>query len=188
MFKQADRRRGVDANGRTTGSINSRLLEADFFATVAQVVHMVEIDAGNDRDVGIEYVHGIEPPAKAHLKNGHIDASIDEPGHRAQCAEFEVGQRNVVACRVDPFEGSDEFSVACLPAGDPHAFVVAQQMRRGVEAGLVAGGIEDGSQVRTGRAFAVGTADDDERKIRNQAKRVLDPTHPVEAEIDRTGM
>src|SRR3569623_1467479 len=61
-------------------------------------------------------------------------------------------------------------------------------MRLGVMAGLVTGGFDDGGQIRTGRAFAVGTADDDERKFRNETKRILDPSLPIEAEIVRTVM
>src|SRR5574340_880119 len=127
-----------------TGPVDTRLLEADFFAAVAQVVHVVKIDAGDDCNVSVEYVHGIEPPAEADLKNGHVDTGIDEPGHGAERAEFEIGQRDFTACRVDPLEHSDEFGVARLFAGDSHAFVVAQQMGGTIEAGAVAGCAEYG--------------------------------------------
>ena len=169
-------------------AVDARLLEADFFARVAQIIHVIEVDAGDDRDVGIEHIHRIEPPAEADFEDGHVDAGSDELHHRAQRAEFEIGQRGVAAGRVDPLERSDQFGVARFPAGNAHAFVVAQQMGRGVETGPVAGGAEDGFQIGTGGALAVGAADHDQRESRGKPERILDAPHPLQSQFDRAGM
>ena len=51
-----------------------------------------------------------------------------------------------------------------LPARDAHALVVAQQVRRGVEAGLVAGAGKNALQHRAHGAFAVGAGHGDDRE------------------------
>ena len=73
-------------------------------------------------------------------------------------------------------------------AADPHAFVVAQQMRRGVAADAVTGMCQHRFQHCTARTLAVGAADRDERKSRIDPQRAAHLLDAVEAEGNRLRM
>src|SRR6185503_1605757 len=75
--------------------------------------------------------------------------------------------------------------VRSLDAGDANALVVAQQVRRGIEAGAVTRGAQDGLEHRAGRALAVGAADCDDGAIDSDSHPGANLGNPIQAERDR---
>ena len=59
---------------------------------------------------------------------------------RGERAEFEIRLRDVAARGLDALEGGDQRVIVGIVAVEPHALVVAQQVRRGVRADAIAGG------------------------------------------------
>ncbi len=112
----------------------------------------------------------------------------DETLHRGQRAEFEVGQGNVTAHLFDLLKRRAQLRIARLLFRDAHPLVVVQQMRRGVAADTVSGGMQDGFQHRAHRPLAVGAADHDDRKIRLQIQPLFDLRHALQAERDGFGV
>jgi hypothetical protein len=98
---------------------------------------MVDADAGEHRAVGIEHVDGVQRPPSP---TSRIAASSFAPRKQQgrQRAEFEVGELDCAARALDRANASQSALVARLAPADAHALVVAQQVRRGIEAGAVA--------------------------------------------------
>jgi len=71
---------------------------------------------------------------------------------------------------------------------DPYPLVVVQQMRRGIAADAVSGGMQDRFQHRAYRALAVGAADDDNGEIRLEIQPLFDLRHALQTERYRFGM
>src|SRR3954449_832728 len=74
----------VAADRRLTGSEDAGLLERDLLACVAEILHMVERDAHDERAVGIERVDRIESAAESNLQHRHVDARLHEQPHRGE--------------------------------------------------------------------------------------------------------
>jgi len=149
---------------------------------------VIEVDAGDNGHIPIEYVHRIEPSAESDFEDGDVNAGIDEPGHGSQRTEFEIGQRGIATRRPDFFERRDQFGIAGLLSGNPYPLVVAQQMRRSIEAGFVTGGQKNGFQIGTGRTLAIGTRDDNERERRGKSECRPDLAHPIKPQCNSIGM
>ena len=188
MLDQARRRLGIAADGRIAGAENARLLAADGLARGAEKIHVIEIDAGDDGDVGLVDVGGVEPPAEADLEDDGVERLRGEDLPRRQRAELEIGQRHVAARRFDPREALAQRGVVDRPPVDADALVVIDQMRRGVEADAIAGAAQDALEHGAGRALAVGAADEDDRAGLALAQAAADFAHPVEAQRDRLGV
>ena len=87
-------------------------------------------------------------------------------------------QRHVEAARVDE------------TAGEPDALVEAHEMGRVVDVDLLAGGFEEGAQVRDGRALAVGAGDMNDRgdAILWAAHALEQPDLAIEMQVDELGV
>src|SRR5690606_24998102 len=81
-------------------------------------------------------------------------------------------------------EGGAERGIVDRHAVQADAFVVSEDMRRGIAADLVAGAVDDVLEVGAGRSLAVGAADDDHRAVLDLAKRRLDLADAFQAELD----
>ena len=80
------------------------LLAADRFAVGAEVLHVVEVDAGDDGAVGIDDVDRVEPPAQADFEDRHVERRRGQQAHDRQRRELEIGERHVLARRFDALE------------------------------------------------------------------------------------
>ena len=66
---------------------------ADVLARRSEVVDVVDVDARDDRDVGIDDVDGVEPAAQADFEDHGIERGAREEPQRGQRAELEIGER-----------------------------------------------------------------------------------------------
>src|SRR5262249_35424386 len=120
---------------RLTAAKNPRLLAANRVERIAEPVAMIESDRRDDANVGIEKIHGIEPPAEPDFEHRDVDATRGENQQRGQRIEFEVSERRPRARTLDALERIDELLIARLRAIHADAFVVANEMRRSEYAG-----------------------------------------------------
>jgi hypothetical protein len=145
---------------------------------------MIDPDAGEHRAIRLDDIDRIEATAQADFENRCFDSCFGEPIERGEGAELEVGKGDSAPCGLDTRERFAKRIVGRLRAGDAHALVVAQKVRRGIEPRAVAGGAQDGLQHRAGRALAVGAADSDDRTVELDSQSGVDLRHALQPERD----
>ena len=59
-FQHGRRRRRLADHQRCAGAQDASLLRADGLARVAEILLMIQVDAGNDGNIRIDYVHGVQ--------------------------------------------------------------------------------------------------------------------------------
>lgn len=123
----------IAAQGRFAGAQDTGFLESHAFAGIAQPVRMVQADAGDQRQVGVDQVDRIQAPAKADFQHREVQPGALEQPEGGQRAHFEIGQGNLATCGLHRREGVAQLRIAGLDAIDPHPLVVAQQVRRAVD-------------------------------------------------------
>ena len=125
---------------RAAGAEDPRLLAADGFDVAAQPVAMIERDRRHQRDVGVDHIDGIEPPAHADFEHDGIELAVSKTSKRGQRVELEESERVVAARRVDALERGDQRRRRRLSTpSSSDALVVAKQMRRCERADAIAG-------------------------------------------------
>ena len=72
---------------------------------------MVEVDAGDDGDVAVEDVDGIEPAAEADFEDDDVGLFADEDVGGGEGVELEIGERDVAARGFDALEGIGDEAV-----------------------------------------------------------------------------
>jgi hypothetical protein len=159
VIEQALRWVVVAENRGPPGAEDAGLLEADGLAVVAEEGLVVEIDTRDDGDIRIDHVHGVEAAAEADLEDRDIELRFGEEGECRERAEFEIRERDIATRALHLLERCGERFVARLGTTNTNALVIAEQVRRGVEADLVAGFEEDLLGERAGGTLAVGAAD-----------------------------
>ena len=70
----------------------------------AEVLGVVDVDAGDHRAVGVEGVDRVEAPAEADLEDHQVERRRREQARDRQQRELEVGQRDVAARALDRLE------------------------------------------------------------------------------------
>ncbi len=188
MTDKCRRRLLVTAYRRHTCAEDAGFFAADAFPVRTEIVHVVEIHGGDHRAVPVECVNRIEPPAEPDFQHGNVHILTDEDIHRSQRAEFKIRQRIRRACIFDTLECRHEAGIVDFAPRNPYALVVAQQMGRGVQADTIAGTGQNGLKHRAHRAFAVGTAYGNDRKIWPEAEPVAHRGHPFQPHVDGPGM
>ena len=106
----------------------------------AEPVAVVEIDRRDQRDVGVDDVDRVEPPAHARPRaRSHRAARRRRPASAASALNSKNVSVSVAARRVDALERRDQRLVGNFDAADGDALVIAKQMRRGERADAIAG-------------------------------------------------
>ncbi len=82
----------IAAQGRFAGAQDTGFLESHAFAGIAQPVRMVQADAGDQRQVGVDQVDRIQAPAKADFQHREVQPGALEQPEGGQRAHFEIGQ------------------------------------------------------------------------------------------------
>ncbi len=188
VIQQRLRGDGIAADGRPAAAIDMGFFEADFFTRVAQPVGVVQVDAGDDGDVGIDDVDGIQASAQADFEHDRVQPRLREEAQNGQRGEFKIRQRHIAARGFDGLELRDEVLVGGDLAVDAGTLVEVDEVRRGVQAHLVASRKQDGLEHGTGGTFAVGAADHEFDAGQRQLHAVRDLAHPVQPHVDRGGV
>ena len=55
---------------------------------------MVDVDAGDDGDIGVDHVDRVEAPAEADFEDRHVEPGAGQQMHDGQGGEFEIRQRD----------------------------------------------------------------------------------------------
>ena len=129
-LQQARRWRAVGDDGEALVSENAGLLAADVVPVAAQPVLVVEPDVGDERGIGTEDVHRIEPAAQADFQHLHLDSGLAEQPECRQRAELEIAERHALLRprHLDGGKGPAQRGVIRRQTIDRHALVVAVQM------------------------------------------------------------
>lgn len=90
---------------------------------------MVDTNAGDQGQVGIGQVHGVEPSTQADFQHHGIQGSALEQPEGRQGAHLEIGQGDIATRRFDCGEGLTEGLIAGEAVVELDALVVAQQVR-----------------------------------------------------------
>ena len=134
---------------------------------------MVQADRRDDREVGIQQVHRIQPPAQADFHHGVIQRGLGQHLESGQCSELEIGQAGVLTGQLDAFEGIEQSRVADRHPLQLDALVVAVQMRRGIAAISMPKAAKQPANRRHRRAFAVGPGDYENRSRGSRGTHAL---------------
>ncbi|KEP73304.1 hypothetical protein HR12_14440 [Microbacterium sp. SUBG005] len=78
-------------HGRLIGPENTGLLTANALAVRAQPVGVIQRDAGDDGDIRIHHIGGIQTPAQPHFQDHHVQLRLLKQPQRRQGAVFEIG-------------------------------------------------------------------------------------------------
>src|ERR1700682_3947051 len=125
---------------------------------------MIERDVGDDADLRLNHISGVEPPAHADLEHRNIYFLSREVFKSDGGQHFEkAGMPWQFILSDEPLGGSvdhvvqqGKLVVADFFPIDSDALVDPNQMRRGVQARAYTGSLQDRSQGCCGRAFAIG--------------------------------
>jgi len=150
---------------------------------------VIEIDRRHDGHVRVHDIHGIEASAKADFEDRDVELRAREQPQRGERSELEVREGDRCAAFhariLDAVERFDERDVRRFDAVDPHPFVVAEQVRRRVQADAKAGAAEHALEHRARRSLAVRPGDGDDRAGHRRLQAHVDGAHAIEAESDR---
>ena len=153
-------------NRRTGAPEDPGLLAADRLERVAKVIAVVQADRGDDGDIGVDRIDRIEAPAEPDLEHDELDTEVIEGEERRGGRVLEERQRDLAPRRLDALEHLDEARRVDLGAVDADAFLVATQVRGGVEPDALAGRTQHRLEEGGDRALAVGAADRDDTGAR----------------------
>ncbi|MCY1278493.1 hypothetical protein D9M70_272210 [compost metagenome] len=123
----------VTAQSRPALTQDAGFLEGDGIAAIPQPFGMIEADAGDQCQIGVDQVDRIQPPTEPDLENRSIQTGTLEQPESRQGAHLEIGQGNLAACRLDCSECLTELIIAGFDAIDSDSLVVAQQVGRAVD-------------------------------------------------------
>jgi hypothetical protein len=177
----------IGTQRRLSCAKNTRFLKTDAVAIGAQPVGMIKRYCRHNGDIRFVGIDRVKPPAQTHLENDGLDTGLSKNLPCGQCAKFKIGQCYVAGLlprSFDPGKSRTQDLVARRYTVQANAFVIHHEMRRGVAAHLIAGTVDDVFQIGTGRTFAIGATDDDDRAMLSLPEHVLDQANPVKAQFD----
>lgn len=151
---------------RHPGFDDAGFFAGDFGEGVAEPFLVVVLDVGDDAGEGGDDVGGVEAAAEAGFPNDDVAFLFGEPNEGHDGDDFEEGGVIAFGKLGEEFahEGDEagDFGFGDELAIDLDAFGEGDEVRRGVEAGFVAGVAVDRFEHGAGGAFAIGAGDVDE--------------------------
>src|SRR5690606_1774626 len=161
------------------------LLPADRLAVRAEPFGMVEIDARDQRRIGVDRVRRVEAAAHADLEDRDVRVPPLEEEKRRDGRRLEIRQRDRTEARLDRFKDLDQLGIRRVAAVEADPLVEAHEMRRRERTDTIARRAIDALQDRDARALAVRAADRDHLVARrDEMERVEDHPDPIEAHVD----
>ena len=155
MREQARGRRAIrDHRGRGAPH-DSRLLSADRFAVVAEPILMIEVDAHDQRAVGIYCIDRIQAAAHANLQNRDVGFATREVEQRRDRGRLEIRQSHGAERVLDAAEKIDELLVGRVLAVEPDTLVESPQVRRRKRTDIVTCVPIDALEHRHARSFPI---------------------------------
>ena len=185
LDQRAWRRFVAAKNGRSAGAKDPSLLACDRLEVRAQPFRVIDPERNDDRDVGVDDVYRVEPPAHADLEDDRVRPGGIENQERRERIELEEGQ-GIRSERIgDPLERRDKRGRRDRVSLEPDALGIVDEVRRGEGGGAVALLAENRIGERDAGALAVGATDRDHRAARRRPPAAPgDPRHPLETGLD----
>ena len=178
-------RQRVTDDGRLAGAHDLGLLQANRLTVWPEVLHVIEIDAGDDGAVGIEGVDGVIAPAQPDLENHQVQRFQGQQTRDGQRGELELGQGDLAARSLNRREMRQQGLGRDGLAADTAALFEVHQLRLLVGADAPARRQSDRLQHRAGRAFAVGACHRDHGHRERQAQALLDLDRSLQRQVHR---
>ena len=154
---------------RHAGLDDAGFFSSNFRQSFAQILLVIQIHRRNHGRHRGHDIGRIQPPAQTGFEQHHIAFVPGKRFQRHDGNNFEKGRAGIGRKLTEPllhgFHQRDHFSLGNVFAVDLDAFAEADQMRRGEEAGSVAGRAINTLQHRAHTAFAVGAGDVDDLKL-----------------------
>ena len=147
---------------------------------------MVKPDRGHDGEVRSQDIGAVKPAAEACFHHGHIDPFIREPLESQ--ARSDLKEREFLRFEIG-FPGRQEvidirFRDHPDRGGDLRPLAEIHQVRRGIDAGLQAGGGKGGGEHRSDGALAVGAGDmDGAESPLGMAERRTERLHTLQSRL-----
>ena len=115
-------RRKMDSHGvgfavheRHGGAHDSGLFVADLLQRIAQVVGVLNANAGDDTEVCIDDIDCVQAAAEAHLEHRDVHRRSFEQVQGRQQGKFEIGQANRFAGGIQGAKGFDDIGIPGTP-------------------------------------------------------------------------
>jgi hypothetical protein len=162
-----------------------RFLQPDRLAIRAEILRVIERDAGDDGTVGVDGVDSVVAAAESDFEDHHIQRRVCQQVCDGQGGEFEFGQRDVTA------RGFDRGKVRQQRLGRDRASADAASLLEVHQLGLLVGADaparrqRDRLQHGAGRALAVGSGDGDHRYVELQIESLQDLDRSLERQVHR---
>ena len=103
---------------------------ANRFSRFTQECLMVEPDTGNNRNVGIDCIKGIQPSSQSDLENRHIHVLFCNAVQGSQRTELKVGQRHITAGCINGLEGIANLFIARFIAVQTNSLIKSPNVWR----------------------------------------------------------
>src|ERR1700680_2304383 len=142
---------------------DARFLRCDSGDGGAEEFGVIDVDGRDDRGHRANHVGGIEPPSHADLQYRHFASSLAKGAERDERQGLEVGRRDRSLARRRPEQLDRAFEQRHRDhrSIDHPAFAQVDKMRRRVQRGAIARGVENRGHHRRRRAFSVRARHDD---------------------------
>ena len=160
-----ERRVRLAKHERGPGPYDSRLLRGDMCASRTGPIGVVDLDVGDDRDIGIEHIGGVEPPERSDLDDGHVDVCLRQQDERGRRHQLEPAVIDAGRCGFhDPGNRISHPVVGHRAPVDADALGDVVQVGARVRADTKPGRGQQRGCVRDRRALAVRPGDVNRRK------------------------
>ena len=152
----------IGKDDRNAGPHDAGFFESDGLDVLTQPFTMVERHVRYQAGTRLHRIDRIEPAAHADLEHRDIHLLRLENRERCERTEFEIGQRDVSACRLDTLESRNDLLVGRGRTIDGDALVVVDNVRGRVGADDDRTLLEQRAQHRDAGPLAVGPCDVDD--------------------------
>ena len=147
-LQHALRRHRVADHHRPAGAHDAGFFAAYAFAVRAQILHVVQVNAGDNGTVCVNQVDGVQAPTQPHFQNSNVQSGIGHLLQKNQRGELKITQGDGASTVFGPgllagvfhlLEKGQQRSRADDLAAQATALLKMHQMRRRVNAGSVTG-------------------------------------------------
>ena len=150
---------GLSDDNRDAWLDDAGFLCGDLVQCIAQELHVVHADVGDDAELGDDDVGAVQATAQSDFDDGDVDLLFGKvvEGHR--CRQFKEGRMERFEERTFLLDKTNDFFLRYRFPVDADAFPEVNQVGGGVKSGLVAGALQDGCQCVGAGTFAIGPGD-----------------------------
>jgi hypothetical protein len=182
------RRHRVAHDGRSAGPHHVRLLASDALAVRAEVLGVVEVDAGDHRAVGVDRVDGVEPSSESDFQDHGVEPRRRQTAQDRQRGELEIGQREVATSGFHRLEVRQQGCGIDRRAADAAPLLEVHEVRLDVQPDAIPRCQQHRLEHGAGRALAIGAGHGEHRAVECEAEPVAHGLRALQRHVDRARM